>query len=49
MGHSLHEIASITDCSVGTVKARMFHGRAKLRQFLPALGGDAPELPEGDE
>jgi RNA polymerase sigma-70 factor (ECF subfamily) len=48
MGHSLHEIASITDCSVGTVKARMFHARAKLRQFLPALGG-APELRERGE
>lgn len=48
MGHSLQEIASITDCSVGTVKARMFHARAKLRQFLPALGG-APELRERGE
>ena len=49
MGHSLHEIASITDCPVSTVKARLFHARAKLRQFLPALGGDAAVLPARDE
>jgi RNA polymerase sigma-70 factor (ECF subfamily) len=45
MGHSLEEIAAITECPVGTVKARMFHAREKLRQYLPALGGGAPELP----
>jgi RNA polymerase sigma-70 factor (ECF subfamily) len=39
MGHSLEEIAAITDCPVGTVKARMFHAREKLRQYLPALSG----------
>ena len=39
MGHSLEEIAVITDCPVGTVKARMFHAREKLRQYLPALSG----------
>jgi RNA polymerase sigma-70 factor (ECF subfamily) len=39
MGHSLEEIAAITDCPVGTVKARMFHAREKLRVFLPTLGG----------
>jgi RNA polymerase sigma-70 factor, ECF subfamily len=39
MGHSLEEIAAITDAPVGTVKARMFHARAKLRRHLPALGG----------
>ena len=39
MGHSLEEIAAITDCPVGTVKARMFHAREKLRLFLPTLGG----------
>jgi RNA polymerase sigma-70 factor (ECF subfamily) len=38
MGHSLEEIASITECPVGTVKARMFHAREKLRQFLPEMG-----------
>jgi RNA polymerase sigma-70 factor (ECF subfamily) len=45
MGHSLEEIAVITDCPVGTVKARMFHAREKLRQCLPALSGAANELP----
>jgi RNA polymerase sigma-70 factor, ECF subfamily len=43
MGHSLEEIAAITDCPVGTVKARMFHAREKLRQYLPALSGAASE------
>jgi RNA polymerase sigma-70 factor (ECF subfamily) len=41
MGHSMEEIAEITGCPVGTVKARMFHAREKLRLYLPALGGYA--------
>lgn len=45
MGHSLEEIAAITDCPVGTVKARMFHAREKLRQFLPSLSGGVSENP----
>lgn len=45
MGHSVEEIAAITDCPVGTVKARMFHAREKLRQYLPSLGGAALESP----
>jgi RNA polymerase sigma-70 factor (ECF subfamily) len=45
MGHSLEEIAVITECPVGTVKARMFHAREKLRQYLPALSGGSSELP----
>jgi RNA polymerase sigma-70 factor, ECF subfamily len=45
MGHSLEEIAAITECPVGTVKARMFHAREKLRQYLPSLGGGAAEWP----
>jgi RNA polymerase sigma-70 factor, ECF subfamily len=39
MGHSLDEIAAITGSPVGTIKARMFHAREKLRQSLPTLGG----------
>jgi RNA polymerase sigma-70 factor (ECF subfamily) len=39
MGHSCEEIATITDSPVGTVKARMFHARQKLRISLPSLGG----------
>jgi RNA polymerase sigma-70 factor (ECF subfamily) len=39
MGYSLMEIADLTDAPIGTVKARMFLARQKLRQHLPALGG----------
>jgi RNA polymerase sigma-70 factor (ECF subfamily) len=45
MGHSLEEIAAITECPVGTVKARMFHAREKLRQYLPDLSGGPSEMP----
>jgi RNA polymerase sigma-70 factor, ECF subfamily len=45
MGHSLEEIAAITDTPVGTVKARMFHARRKLREYLPAIGGNDCESP----
>jgi RNA polymerase sigma-70 factor (ECF subfamily) len=41
LGHSLEEIAAITGTPVGSVKARMFHARRKLRQHLPALDGTA--------
>jgi RNA polymerase sigma-70 factor (ECF subfamily) len=44
MGHSLMEIAEITGAPIGTVKARMFHARQKLRQYLPTLGGDTSKL-----
>jgi RNA polymerase sigma-70 factor (ECF subfamily) len=44
MGHSLDEIAAITDSPVGTVKARMFHAREKLRQYLPTLSGAGSDL-----
>src|ERR1700675_167058 len=49
LGHSLEEIAAITECPVGTVKARMFHAREKLRQFLPTLSGAAADLFERSE
>lgn len=39
MGYSVEEIAAISDCPVGTVKARMYHAREKLRRYLPVLGG----------
>lgn len=49
MGHSMEEIAAITGSPVGTVKARMFHARQKLRQYLPALGGAVSEAARGGE
>ena len=49
MGHSLEEIATITDTPIGTVKARMFHARQKLREHLPALDGSRPTLTTGGE
>ena len=36
-----------TEAQVGTVKARMFHAREKLRQFLPTLAGVDPTFLEG--
>jgi RNA polymerase sigma-70 factor (ECF subfamily) len=36
-GHSVDEIAAILQCPEGTVKARMFHARTKLRHLLPQL------------
>lgn len=39
-GCSYDEIARIVDCPVNTVKTRMFHARAKLKQLLPRLGRD---------
>lgn len=43
LGQSCEEIAAIMDCPVGTVKARMFHARVRLRNTLPVLGGDPAE------
>lgn len=39
-GHTLDEVAAIMQCPVGTVKARLFHARVKLRNVLPTLAGD---------
>jgi RNA polymerase sigma-70 factor (ECF subfamily) len=40
-GYSYDEIAEIVDCPTNTVKTRMFHARARLRQLLPQLGHDS--------
>jgi RNA polymerase sigma-70 factor (ECF subfamily) len=39
LGESCEDIAAIMGCAVGTVKARMFHARVRLRNVLPGLGG----------
>jgi len=39
LGHSCEEIAVVMGCAVGTVKARMFHARVRLRSVMPALAG----------
>jgi RNA polymerase sigma-70 factor, ECF subfamily len=36
-GHSVEQAALMTDCPVGTIKARMFHARGQLRLHLNAL------------
>ncbi|HET6632232.1 MAG TPA: sigma-70 family RNA polymerase sigma factor [Rhodanobacteraceae bacterium] len=42
VGHSLDDVAAIMQCPVGTVKARLFHARVRLRNVLPSLAGNAP-------
>ena len=49
MGHSLEEIAAITAAPIGTVKARMYHARERLRHYLPALGGGDAGMPSRSE
>jgi RNA polymerase sigma-70 factor (ECF subfamily) len=39
LGYSMEEIAATTGEPVGTIKARLFHAREKLRIYLPILGG----------
>ena len=43
-GQSYEEVSRIMDCAVGTVKARMFHARVRLRSSLPGLGGEREPL-----
>ena len=40
-GHSLEEIGQIMGCRASTIKARMFHARARLRSVLTRLSGEA--------
>ena len=37
LGHSIQQVADMTECPVGTVKARLFHARQKMRRHLTAL------------
>ena len=46
VGHTLDDVAVIMQCPVGTVKARLFHARVKLRNVLPALAGESPKRTE---
>ena len=39
LGLSCEEIGDVMGCATGTVKARMFHARVRLRNVMPALGG----------
>ena len=39
-GYSYEEIAAIAACPVNTVKTRMFHARARLKELLPQLAKD---------
>lgn len=41
VGHTLDDVAVIMQCPVGTVKARLFHARVKLRNVLPVLAGES--------
>jgi len=42
-GYSYEEIAEIVGCPPNTVKTRMFHARAKLRELLPELGHEGED------
>lgn len=46
-GHTLEDVATIMHCPVGTVKARLFHARVKLRNVLPALAESTLTYKEG--
>jgi len=37
LGHSIEQVATMTETAVGTVKAHMFHARGKLRYLLTTL------------
>jgi RNA polymerase sigma-70 factor, ECF subfamily len=39
MGLSCEEVATVMGCAAGTVKARMFHARVRLRNVMPRLAG----------
>ncbi len=47
VGHTLEDVAAIMQCPVGTVKARLFHARVKLRNVLPGLAGETSTHKEG--
>lgn len=45
-GHTLDDVATIMQCPVGTIKARLFHARVKLRNVLPAFAEGSLTLKE---
>jgi RNA polymerase sigma-70 factor (ECF subfamily) len=57
LGETCEDVATIMGCATGTVKARLFHARMRLRHLLPELGeprprrvaaGGAAPAPEAD-
>lgn len=42
---SYEEIATVLKCPLGTVKSRIFHGLAALRQMLAVAGSEATQAP----
>jgi RNA polymerase sigma-70 factor (ECF subfamily) len=48
-GQSCEEIAEIMDCAIGTVKARMFRARVRLRNTLPRLAGESGPDSEAEQ
>lgn len=48
LGESCDEVAAIMGCAVGTVKARLFHARMRMRNLLPELGEPRRTRPAGE-
>lgn len=46
LGLSYREVAEVTNCSINTVKTRMFHARKKLKTFLAASAEPAESREE---
>ncbi|HHW4681141.1 MAG TPA: RNA polymerase sigma factor [Xylella taiwanensis] len=46
LGHKLEEAAVIMQCPLGTIKARLFHARIKLRNILLPLAGNMSTFKE---
>lgn len=50
LGLSYQEVAAVCDCSVNTVKTRMFHARKKLKTLLePSVEPTSSEIEKFDD